>query len=248
MEILHWAILIGGGFVAGVVNTLAGGGSLLTVPLLIGAGLPPVIANGTNRLGVLASSLTSAWRFRKEGLSGFLEARQIIIPVALGAFGGAVAISEVSNSIFEKAFAVVMVVLLIPILRRPTFLRARVEGGAVWSPTKTWIVFLAIGFYGGAVQAGIGIFLIFALSYAGTDLVKANSIKVVIIAGITLIALPVFIYQSQIAWLPGLALATGFSLGGVAGAHWAIAGGERLIRPILAIAVIAMAGRMLGLY
>ena len=248
METLHWAILVGGGFMAGAVNTLAGGGSLLTVPLLIWVGLPPIVANGTNRLGVLASSLTSTWRFRQEGLSGFRDVRKIIIPIALGALGGAAAISEVSNTIFEKAFAVVMVVLLIPILRRPAFLRARAEGDAVWSPTKTWIVFLAIGFYGGAVQAGIGIFLIFALSYAGYDLVKANSIKVVITAGVTLVALPVFIYQAQIAWLPGLALAAGFSVGGIAGAHWTVAGGEKLIRPILAIAVIAMAGRLLALY
>ena len=110
------------------------------------------------------------------------------------------------------------------------------------------IVFFAIGVYGGAIQAGVGIALIFALAYAGDDLVRANSVKVVIVAALTLIALPVFLVQDQIAWIPGLVMGLGFAAGGALGTRLAIRAGERLIRPIFAACVIALAGRMVGLF
>jgi uncharacterized membrane protein YfcA len=87
-----------------------------------------------------------------------------------------------------------------------------------------------------------------ALSYVGYDLVRANSMKVVLNAALTAVALPVFIAQGQVAWAPGLVLAAGFALGGELGARLAVRGGERLIRPVLAVAVIALAGRMMGMY
>ena len=109
------------------------------------------------------------------------------------------------------------------------------------------MVFFGVGLYGGAFQAGLGIPLLFALSYAGHDLVRANAIKLAVIAAVTLTAIPVFLWEGRIVWLPAMLLAAGYSVGGALGARIAMRGGERVIRPILALAVIALAVRMFGL-
>jgi len=238
-------LLAGGGFAAGVVNTLAGGGSLLTVPLLVLTGLPGTVANGTNRIGVLVQNGVAAWRFREQGVWDVARARWEIAAVALGALTGAAAISQVSDSAFERMFGVVMLLLLVPTLRRPS---QRREAPAERPAALRMLLFFGIGLYGGAFQAGVGILLVLALSYAGYDLVRANGLKVAINFCFTLVAVPVFIAARQVAWGPALALAAGFAAGGEVGARLAVRGGERLIRPVLAAAVIALAGRLLGLY
>lgn len=250
MDLHSAALLIVGGTVAGVVNTLAGGGSLLTVPLLVELGLPGTLANGTNRVGVLFQNLVAAWRFRVEGISGVLGAKPILIPVLLGSTVGAVGVSQLADSTFESVFGVVMLALLFPTLRKPAPPPKEVgaDPSRVWSRTTTSAVFFGIGLYGGAFQAGVGIVLILALSRAGSDLVRANSIKVIVIAALTAVAIPVFVFEDQVSWTPAALLAGGFGLGGALGARLAVAGGERLIRPVLVLSVLALAGRMLGFY
>lgn len=246
MTSLHWALLFGGGLFAGIVNTLAGAGSLLTVPLLVLAGLPGTVANGTNRVGVFTQSAVAAWRFRAEGVSNPRGALRVLLPIVIGSLAGSVLISQVTAKTFERLFGVVMVGLLLLILRRPTVTMDGAAGG--WSAPVTFLVFLGIGLFGGAFQAGVGLALVMALSYAGYDLVQANSMKVVLNAALTIVALPVFILQGQVAWGPALVLAGGFALGGELGARLVIRGGERLVRPALTLAVAALAGRMMGLY
>jgi uncharacterized membrane protein YfcA len=233
---------------AGVVNTLAGGGSLITVPLLVLLGLPGGIANGTNRVGVLVQSSVAAWRFRALGVGGLREAAPVLLPVSAGSLLGAWGIAQVSDAIFERAFGVVMLLMLVPLLRE--LARSRRETarkpsrlGAGWAA-----IFFGVGIYGGAFQAGVGIPLLFALTHAGFDLVRANSIKVVVNAVLTLTAVAVFLLTGQIAWAPAAVLAVGYSAGAELGARLAVRGGERVIRPVLVVAVIALAGRMLGLY
>lgn len=242
MDPLDLAILAFGGLAAGVINTLAGGGSMLTVPLLILLGLPGMLANGTNRAGILISNLAAIWSFRREGVDALRRSLPVLIPVALGSLIGALAISRVSDETFERSFGLVMLAVLLPTLRTP-----RSTGAAAWSPPVRWAVFMAIGAYGGAFQAGVGIVLLLALGRAGYDLVTANAVKVVVIGVLTLVALPVFAIQGQIDWLPAALLAVGFGFGGALGARFATRGGERLIRPVLAVAVAALAMRMLGL-
>ncbi len=237
------ALLLGGGLVAGVVNTLAGGGSLLTVPLLVLLGLPGTLANGTNRVGVLLQNGVAARRFRLEGVGSLREALPVVAPVAAGALVGAAVVSQASDTLFERLFGGLMLLLLVPTLARP---RPRTPGRhPLWARLA---VFFAIGLYGGAFQAGVGLLLVFALSFGGADLVRANSIKVVVNFCFTLLAVPVFALAGQIAWGPALVLGAGFALGGEIGARLAVRQGERLIRPVLAAAVVALAGRMLGLY
>jgi uncharacterized membrane protein YfcA len=244
VELLSAALLVGGGLLAGIFNTLAGGGSLFSVPLLVLVGLPGTVANGTNRVGVFAQSVVAAWRFRAEGVSGFRHGASVLLPVAIGSLVGSFTISLVADQTFERLFGVLMIFVLLPILWRPPVAMV----GRQLSVTASFLVFLAIGLYGGAFQAGTGLALVLALSYAGYDLVRANSIKVVVNAALTGVAIPVFFAQGKIAWAPALLLASGYAAGGALGARLAVRGGERLIRPVLAVAVLVLAGKMVGAY
>lgn len=246
-DLTTWIILAAGGLFAGVLNTLAGGGSLLTVPLLVFLGLPATTANGTNRIGVLFQNVVSTARFRREGLDGIRGAMPVLLPVILGALLGATVASRMSAEIFRQVFGVAMIGLLYPMLRTA---RPPSDSEAPEPRSRFWntAIFFGIGVYGGAIQAGVGIFIIAALGRSGMDLVRANAIKVVVIGVLTLAAVPVFIAHGQVDWPLASALVVGFGLGGEIGARAALKGGERLIKPVLAISVIAMAGRMLSLY
>lgn len=245
-DLTTWLVLAFGSLVAGVINTLAGGGSLITVPLLVFTGLPATVANGTNRIGVLFQNIVAIWRFRQEGLDGLRGATPILVPVLVGSTAGAGLASGLSAEVFRQVFGVAMIALLYPMLRPQGRKRdAPAAPRARWANT---LIFLAIGLYGGAIQAGVGLFLIAALARSGLDLVRANAVKVVIIGALTLVAVPVFVLRGQVDWVPASALVVGFGLGGELGARAAVLGGERLIRGVLVVAVVAMAGRMIGIY
>jgi hypothetical protein len=234
-----------GGFVAGVVNAMAGGGSFLTVPLLVMSGLPGTVANGTNRIGVLVQSAVAAWRFRREGVSGFADVRPLLLPLLAGSWLGAVAISRVAPRTFEQLFGAVMLLLLVPVLRAA---RAEVSAKEPWGPRTLAAVFFLIGVYGGAFQAGVGVFLVLALARSGHGLVMANSVKALAIAAFTAVAVVVFIVQGQVVWLPALVLSAATALGADVGSRLAVRRGDAFIRPLLVVAVVVMAAKMLRLF
>jgi uncharacterized protein len=240
------AVLVAGGLAAGVVNTLAGGGSLLTVPLLVMVGLPGTLANGTNRVGVLVQNLVAARRFRAAQVTRYRDALPVLLPLLLGSGLGALGAAQLSDAAFERLFGVLMLLLLVPTLRGATA-SAR-AGRRPGSPVLAWLVYFGVGLYGGSVQAGAGIFLVFALARGGSDLVRANAVKVVAMAAFTAVVVPVFALAGEIDWVAGGVLAAGFAVGGELGARLAVRGGERWIRPVLAAAVVALAARMLGLF
>ncbi len=237
------ALLMGGGLVAGVLNTLAGGGSLLTVPLLVLLGLPGGLANGTNRVGVLFQSIVAAWRFRSHGALRAREVLPIFAPVACGSVLGAVAVDSVSDVGFERIFGLLMLLLVVPTVRGIGTTPNTMQHPR---PVVAAFALLVVGVYAGAFQAGVGIPLLFTLLHLGHDAVRANALKVTIIALSTLAAVPVFAWNDQIAWKPALVLAVGFTAGAAIGVKLVVAGGERLIRPVLAVAIVALALRMLA--
>lgn len=246
MSALDVVLLLAGGLVAGAVNSMAGGGSLLTVPLLVFAGVPGGVANGSNRIGVLLSNLTAAAAFRRLGVSGISRSLPVLVPVVVGSLIGAYGISRVADDAFERVFGIIMVPLLLLSLRKP---KPAADGAdAAWSPLVSSLVFLGVGLYGGAFQAGVGLILLAALTRTGIDLVVANSIKVVVILVVTATALPVFIASGKVDWPPALVLGAGFAVGGAVGARLAVSGGERVIRGVMIVAVLAASGRLLGLY
>ena len=125
----------------------------------------------------------------------------------------------------------------------------KLQGTTVqWSWQVTTLVFFAVGVYGGSIQAGIGLILIVALTRAGIDIVTTNHIKVIVTFVYTVFTLPVFIVNGDVYWLPATVLAAGLAAGAVVGARITVAGGERVVRPVLVIAVVAMSGHLLGRY
>lgn len=237
-------LLVGGGTVAGVVNAVAGGGSTLTVPLLVLAGVPGNQANGSNRVGILASNVSSATSFQRLGVHGLAHAAPILAPVVGGSLIGSLAISRLTDDAFETVFGLIMIPLILLSIRKP---RPRTDAEP-WSRPVTMAVFFGIGIYGGAIQAGVGLVLLAALTRAGFDLVTANAIKVLVTLAVTATALPVFIAQGQVVWGPALVLAAGLTLGGWLGAHVAVRGGERLIRSVVVVASLVLAAKLLGLF
>ena len=246
MDFVEAGLLVATGLIAGSLNTLAGGGSMLSVPLLVALGLPGDLANGTNRIGIFFQSSVAAWRFRRGGIPGLAQAWPLLVPVALGSVIGAVMASRLASGDFERIFGVVMIALLIPIFRKPR--KPEAAPPPPWPLGVQAGLFFLIGLYGGFIQAGVGLLLMLALHRTGYDLVRVNSMKVIVVGVLTALAIPVFILKGQVAWAPAACLTVGFALGGAVGARWALIGGERLIRIALVLAVLALAGRMLGIY
>lgn len=244
MEWWQAVLLVVGGLFAGGINAVAGGGSSITVPLLVLAGVPGNAANGSNRLGVLTSNAASAASFSRLGVGGLAHSGPVMVPVVIGSLFGSIAISGLTDGAFETLFGFLMIPIIILSIRKP---KVQVEGPK-WSRTTTIVVFFFIGIYGGAVQAGVGLVLLAALTRAGFDLVTANHIKVLVTLAVTAVALPIFIYNGQVDWIPALFLAAGFTAGGWIGARVAVSGGEKLIRNVMLAATAVLAGSLLGLY
>lgn len=238
MHTLELVAVAAVGLVAGFVNTLAGGGSFLTLPALILLGLPPSVANGTNRVGVTLQSLGALGSFRRGGALELRAALRLGLLVALGAALGARLSLNLDEVALQRVVAVALVLLTGTVFLDPRRWQGaaplRLPGGAV----TRGAIFFAIGVYGGFLQAGVGLFLVAALCLVeGLDLVRATALKVLLVLVLTLPALAVFVAAGRVQWAPALALAAGSTMGGWLGAHAAQRGGAPLLRWALAVAM-----------
>ena len=244
MSALDVILVFFGGVLAGGINSMAGGGSLLTVPLLGLGGLEGLTANGTNRVAVLIQNASSAVSYAKRGVDVWRTSLPVVIPAVIGGVVGATVVSNLDDEMFERIFGFLMIPLLIMVVWKP---KAK-QSDKPWPTWLTSLVFLAVGIYAGAIQAGVGIILLLILARAGYDLVTANALKTLVILGVTATAVPIFIAKGQVEWWPAIVLSAGMAIGGYAGAKFAVEGGERVIKPVLVVSVLALAGRMIGLY
>lgn len=231
------------GFVAGVINTIAGGGSLLTLPMLIFMGLPPAVANGTNRIGVFIQCITSVAGFKSKGIKPTIFGVYLGISALIGSIIGAQIAVDIKGDTFNKILGIVMVIVVFFMVFKPKinleYLVERTKGKYLWVSV---IVFLFIGIYGGFIQAGVGIFILLALTsinYLG--LVTSNAIKVLVVFIYTIGALSIFIYNQQIDYLYGVILALGNATGGWIASRWSVKKGDGLVKIFLIIMVITMA-------
>ncbi len=244
MEWWEALLLVAGGAAAGLINAVAGGGSILTVPLLVLAGVPGNDANGSNRVGILTSNAAAATAFRKLGVRGLSRATTILVPIILGSLVGSYGITRLTDDNFERVFGLVMLPVIFLSIRQP---EVQIDAEP-WPTWLTTVVFLGVGLYGGAVQAGVGLIMLAMLTRAGFDLVTANNVKVVANLILTVVALPVFVVQGNVRWLQAIVLAAGLTAGAWVGAHAAVKGGERFIRAVMVVAALLLAGRLLGVY
>lgn len=238
-----WQLLLlaAAGLTAGFMNVMAGGGSLLTMPALIFLGLPPAAANGTNRVAILLQNVSAVGSFRQRGFSDFKRSLGLAACTVPGAVVGAVAAVEVDPVLFKRILAGVMVVALVLILRG----RRGDQGAGSAHPVWAHIAAVFAGVYGGFIQAGVG-FVLMAILHRllRLDLVRVNMHKVFIVGVYTVPALLVFVLEGEVSWVAGLVLAAGNSLGGWIGAQVTISRGERAVRVVFVVAVLAMAARL----
>ncbi len=241
---LGLAALVASGVVAGFVNTLAGGGSLLTLPALMLLGLPPDVANGTNRVGVLLQSLGAVRTFDRAARLDRGPLPWIVAPTLFGSAVGAALASSLPPEILEPVLLGTLVLMGIVLTLRPGSL-APLETTTPVHPRANraamgWLV--VAGLYGGFIQAGIG-FILLAVLGGGLryDLVRANAIKVLVVGALTVVALGIFIAHDLVRWGPGLVLGASTLAGAVLGARYALRRGAEALRWIVLAAVFVTA-------
>jgi len=240
-------LLVLGGAGAGFVNTVAGAGSALTLPLLMLAGLDAGEANGTNRLMVLTQSASATLSFHARRVRPWSAATRTIPPVLAGAGLGALIAVNLPADALERIFGGVFLLLAVLMVARPSWLIPAERGGGPRPPgLGGHLSLFAVGLYGGALQAGVGIPLLLVLVRAvRVDLVAGNALKVLLVTVYIGLTLVIFAFGGQLRWAPGLLLAAGALVGSLLGASAAVKGGPRFIRWVIVAALSAAAVRWL---
>lgn len=234
------------GFVAGYINTLAGSGSLITLPLLIFLGFPANVANGTNRIAIILQNIVGVGSFYQQKQLNFKKDSIIAIPAALGAILGASIAVDIEHELMEKFIGIIIVLMLFVLLFRPKRFLKREQYVKSRTPWYTYVIFFIIGLYGGFIQAGVGIFILMGLSLsAGYNLVRANAVKLLIALIYTPFALYVFFINDQVNVIAGLILAVGNMGGAYLASRMAVKHGSGFVRYVLIFIMIASAVKLL---
>jgi uncharacterized protein len=228
------------GLVAGTLNVLAGGGSFLTLPLLIFFGLPSALANGTNRVGVLAQNIGGIWGFHRHGVLDWRWATVASGSAMVGAALGVWAALEVPDFAFRRILSIAMVLITLWSMFAP---RPGATTGVLRSPTHPLVVggFFLVGLYGGFIQAGVGFLVLAVTTAAGLDLVRGNAVKALSTLLFTLLSLALFAGAGQVDWPRGLALSSGSLLGGIVGVRLAVLRGHAWIQQVVTVTVVLFA-------
>jgi len=235
------------GLIAGALNVIAGGGSLLSLPVMIFLGLPPTVANGTNRVAILVQNIGASWSFHRRGMISREWLLLAIPPAFLGSLLGTIMAVNIGELAFQRILAVILVAAAAWTIWHPVDLH---EFGDSDLPVgKKRLLFIAafflIGVYGGFIQAGIGFLLLAITSAAGFNLIRGNALKVTVVLTFTPLALVIFALNGKVEWAMGFALAAGNLLGGLAGVHLQVLKGHKWVRGVLTVTVVLFAMRLL---
>ncbi len=243
MEWYTYLAVVAVGIVAGFINTMAGSGSLLTLPLLMFLGLPANIANGTNRVAIFLQNIVAVSGFKKKKVFEFKEGLWLVIPATAGSLLGAMVAVNFNEHILRTFIGGILVFMFFIIILKPDKW-IKEQAGQIDGRPKFWriVIFFLIGVYGGFIQAGVGFFLLAGLVLGvGADIIKANALKVFIIMVYTGIALVVFFINGQVNLKIGLILAAGNMIGAWIGTHVAVSWGPKFVRFILLLAILISA-------
>lgn len=249
MSTLEVIALIVSGVFVGFINTLAGGGTIISLSLFMFMGLPADIANGTNRIAVILQNMTSVASFRQQKLLDTRKALWLSLPTVIGSIIGAQLSVEIDEATFRKAIAVVMLMMIFFILTKPAkWLKGQEKLQNQKVGPLQMLIFFAIGIYGGFVQVGVGYFLLAGIVLgAGYDLVKANAIKVFVVLLYTIFALAVFVYNDKVNWQFGLVHAIGNVIGAFVASRYAVAWGANFIRWFIVVIIFITSADLLGI-
>ena len=232
LRTVHELLVFAAACVAGAINSVAGGGTLITVPTLIWLGMPAINANATSTVALWPGSLSGAWAFRREMQEGDSRVFALIVPSLLGGLAGAILLHHTPPDLFERLipglilFATCLFMAQEPLQRRFN-LTALHNARSHWL-SWTMLFQLLVGIYGGYFGAGIGIMMLAALSLMGhTDIHQMNGVKNLLAVAINGIAIAYLVFTGLILWPDAMVMAVGSIIGGAAGAGTA----RRLGRP-----------------
>lgn len=243
-----YILAVVGAFVAGAINTLAGNGSAITLTILTELlGLPATIANGTNRVGVMTQSMAGAWAFHQKGKLKLEHSGLYIALTTVGALVGIYVATIVSNEAFREVFRYLLVLMLVVILVKPKrWLRERSELHQL--PLYLSVpIFLVLGFYGGFIQMGMGVFFLAAMVLvARYSIIDSNAVKVAVVALYTVVAVAIFAWKGLIDWKLGGLMAIGQTAGGYLTARFAATDprANTIAYYVLVVVIILAVGRM----
>lgn len=242
--------LMGTGLVSGFINTTAGGGSTLALPLLIFLGLPANVANGTNRVAILFQNIIGVRTFHKKKVLDFRSDSRLLIPAVIGSLVGALIAVEINPDVLKKIIGGLMLLMLLLVVLKPEVWINEHAGEVAAKPSVLqYVIFFFIGIYGGFIQMGVGFLLLSGLVLgSGYELVKANAVKVFIVLVYTIFSIGIYMVHDQINWMAGLMLAAGNMAGAWLGVHFAVKGGARYIRYVLILALIIVIVNLFGLF
>ena len=217
MDTTTYALLFSGGLIAGAINAVAGAGSIITLSLLIEfMGLPANIANGTNRVGVLMNALGSGQGYLQNKAFNTEAIKKYLLPTVLGGVGGILLALNIDNKLFLPVFRYLLVFFFILLLWQPKKWIASETSVTQQIPQVfVWILLFLVGFYGGFIQMGMGLFFLGVMVLGcGETLRIANPIKILSVFLFTILALFLFARSGMIYWIPGLCLGAGQWIGG----------------------------------
>ena len=234
------SLLLVTGIATGFLNVMAGGGSMLSVPIMIFLGVPGTIANATNRIAILPQNVSAVWAFYRKGFSNFKLSLTLGLCTIPGTIIGAIIASKVANDQFNNLLAIIMVVVLIVMsLPQPKTIEIN------QTPTRNRLIaghalMVLIGFWGGFIHIGVGFLLMPVLNRVmQLDLVTTNAHKVMIVLCYTAVALIVFASQLELIWKYGIALGVGTWIGAWVAANLQIKKGIGPIKLVLNIVIVA---------
>lgn len=246
MEWYHYILIVAVGIVAGIINTLAAGGSLLTLPVLMALGLPPNMANGTNRIAIFLQNVVGVGSFHKEKVMDFPSGFKVGIPAAIGAIAGAFIAVNLNDEAMKLAIAGVMILVFFLMLLKPN---RWINSHEEHPPIPYWVqvvVYFFVGVYGGFIQAGVGFFLLSSLVLAsGYELLKANALKLFVILLYTPLAIVIFFIHGDVNLWMGLVLAVGNMTGAWIGTRMAVRRGAKFIRYFVLVAILVAATKLI---
>lgn len=242
----EYPLLVLVGFIVGIINTMAGGGSLITLPLLIFLGLPSSVANGTNRIAIMMTAFSANMGFKSKGLSTYPFSAYLGAFALIGSVIGAHIAIDIEGEVFNKILSIIMILVVLIIIFKPRIIKSTLK---VRTTGKNLIfscvIFFFIGVYGGFVNAGIGfIIMLFLHFYNRLNLLQVNATKVVIVLVYTLGAFITFVFNDMVDWTYGICLGVGTLNGGWFTSRWSVKKGENVIRIFLTVIVIFMAFKL----
>jgi uncharacterized membrane protein YfcA len=249
---MSWLIvtaLISSGVLVGFINTLAGGGTIISISLFMFLGLPATIANGTNRIAVLLQTLVSSASFKKQKVLDTRKGLLLGIPTVIGSIIGAEIAVDINEKLFEQAIGVIMLIMMIFIVYKPQqWLKGKQELLQRKLTPVQFLIFFIIGLYGGFIHVGVGYFILAGLVLnAGYDLVKANALKVFIVLLYAPFTIIVFIYNKQINYEYGLIHAIGNIIGAFIASRFAVSWGANFVRWVIIVIILLTSAQMFGI-